>query len=160
MPPRVLAVAVLAQVLGGLTPVWTKLALVGLPPWTLVFSRQTIGLRPVRARRAPGGARRRVAAPWTRARRRAPAADLVGWLRAAAAPARQRRAARSTAVALRAAHAASSRSGSVLGSASCSPRVSARARAIAVALGTLGASLVVPRTACAPISAIAFGDVR
>ena len=39
-----LAVALLAQALGGLTAVWTKLALAGLPPWTLVFARQAIGL--------------------------------------------------------------------------------------------------------------------
>ena len=44
MPPRVLAVAVLAQVLAGLTAVWTKLALIGLPPWALVFTRQAIGV--------------------------------------------------------------------------------------------------------------------
>jgi drug/metabolite transporter (DMT)-like permease len=41
---RVLAVALFAQALGGLTPVWTKLALAGFEPWTLVFLRQLLGL--------------------------------------------------------------------------------------------------------------------
>jgi O-acetylserine/cysteine efflux transporter len=44
MSLRVLVAALLAQVFGGLTPVWTKLALAGLEPWTLVFTRQAIGL--------------------------------------------------------------------------------------------------------------------
>src|SRR5262245_42283915 len=66
MSPRVLAAAVLAQMLGGLTPIWTKLALEGLPPWTLVFARQAIGLvflfALARAGRR-GATRRR--SPWT-----------------------------------------------------------------------------------------------
>jgi drug/metabolite transporter (DMT)-like permease len=66
MPPLVLGAAVLAQVLGGLTPVWTKLALVGLPPWTLVFARQAIGLVFLFALARIGrGAAPRRSAPWT-----------------------------------------------------------------------------------------------
>src|SRR5262245_49382682 len=66
MTTRVLAAAVLAQMLGGLTPVWTKLALAGLSPWTLVFSRQAIGvfflLALARADRGSAAAPR---TPWT-----------------------------------------------------------------------------------------------
>jgi drug/metabolite transporter (DMT)-like permease len=42
--PAALAVGVAAQLCGGLTPILTKLALGGLPPWAMVASRQLLGV--------------------------------------------------------------------------------------------------------------------
>jgi len=157
MPPRVLDVAVLAQVLAGLTAVWTKLALIGLPPWALVFTRQAIGvvlllgLTRIGRRAAP-----RRAAPWTRS-------DvglllLISWggfalpqlLLATGAE-------RSTAVAY-ALLTPLEPIGIVLGSALWLSEGLPRARAIGVALGTLGASLVVLQDGLRPDLGDAFGD--
>lgn len=159
MPPLVLGAAVLAQVLGGLTPVWTKLALAGLPPWTLVFSRQAIGLVFLfaLARSMARGAGPRRSAPWT-------ARDfglllLISWggfalpqvLLAMGAE-------RSTAVAY-ALLTPLEPIGIVLGSALLLGEGLPRARAIALALGTLGASLVVLQDGLRPDLGDAFGDV-
>ena len=157
MPPRVLAVALLAQVLGGLTPVWTKLALEGLPPWTLVFARQASGSYSCSRSRASGAGRRRAAAPWT-------ARDiglllLISWggfalpqvLLATGAE-------RSTAVAY-ALLTPLEPIGIVIGGALWLSEGLPRARAIALVLGTLGASLVVLQDGLRPDLGDAFGDV-
>ncbi|HTO08731.1 MAG TPA: DMT family transporter [Myxococcota bacterium] len=44
MSPAVLFAVVLAQTCGGITPILTKLALVGLGPWSMVAARQLIGV--------------------------------------------------------------------------------------------------------------------
>ena len=158
MPPRVLAVALLAQTLGALTPVWTKLALVGLPPWSLVFARQLIGLvflfalaRAARLgaaapQRAVDGARSRHAArsrgPGSRCRR---SCSRTG-------------AERSTATAS-ALLTPLEPIGIVLGGALLLSEGLPRARAIALALGTLGASLVVLQDGLRPDLGDAFGDM-
>src|SRR5258706_2497444 len=156
MPTRVLAAAVLAQMLGGLTPIWTKLALAGLSPWTLVFSRQAIGVlflfALVRADRSAAPRRE----PWS-------ARDiglllLISWggfalpqvLLATGAQ-------RSTAVAY-ALLTPLEPIGIVAGSALLLGEGLPRARAIAVALGTLGASLVVLQDGLRPDLRDAFGD--
>jgi len=154
----VLAVALLAQALGGLTPVWTKLALAGLPPWTLVFARQAIGLvfLFVLARVTRGSAPRR-SAPWTA--RDVALLLLISWggfalpqvLLATGA-------ARSTAVAY-ALLTPLEPIGIVLGSAILLAEGLPRSRAIALALGTLGASLVVLQDGLRPDLGDAWGDV-
>jgi len=158
MPPLVLGAAVLAQVLGGLTPVWTKLALAGLPPWTLVFARQAIGLVFLFALARLGrGAAPRRSAPWT-------ARDfglllLISWggfalpqvLLAMGAE-------RSTAVAY-ALLTPLEPIGIVLGGALLLGEGLPRWRAIALAVGTLGASLVVLQDGLRPDLGDAFGDV-
>ena len=158
MPPLVLGAAVLAQLLGGLTPVWTKLALAGLPPWTLVFSRQAIGLVFLFALvRLGRGAAPRPTAPWT-------ARDiglllLISWggfalpqvLLAMGAE-------RSTAVAY-ALLTPLEPIGIVLGGALLLGEGLPRTRAIALALGTLGAALVVLQDGLRPDLGDAFGDV-
>jgi drug/metabolite transporter (DMT)-like permease len=158
MPPRVLAAALLAQVLGGLTPVWTKLALAGLPPWTLVCARQAIGLPLLIAlARVGSGAAPHRAAPWTA--RDVGLLLLISWggfalpqlLLATGA-------ARSTAVAY-ALLTPLEPIGIVLGSALWLSEGLPRARAIAVALGTLGASLVVLQDGLRPDLGNAFGDL-
>src|SRR5262249_6594271 len=157
MPPRVLAAALLAQVLGGLTAIWTKLALAGLPPWTLVFTRQTIGavflfgLARIGRRAAPVRT-----APWTM--RDVGLLLLIAWggfalpqlLLATGAK-------RSTAVAY-ALLTPLEPIGIVLGSALLLSEGLPRARAIGVALGTLGASLVVLQDGLRPDLGDAFGD--
>ena len=157
MPPLVLGAAVLAQVLGGLTPVWTKLALVGLPPWTLVFARQAIGLVFLFAlARAGRGAAPRRSAPWTA--RDVGLLFLISWggfalpqlLLATGA-------ARSTAVAY-ALLTPLEPIGIVLGGAILLSEGLPRTRAIALALGTLGASLVVLQDGLRPDLGDAFGD--
>jgi drug/metabolite transporter (DMT)-like permease len=157
MPPRVLAVALLAQVLGGLTPVWTKLALAGLPPWTLVCARQALGLLFLIAlARIGSGVAPRRTAPWTA--RDVGLLLLISWggfalpqiLLATGA-------ARSTAVAY-ALLTPLEPIGIVLGSALWLSEGLPRARAIAVALGTLGASLVVLQDGLRPDLGNAFGD--
>src|SRR5262245_9663865 len=157
MPPLVLGAAVLAQVLGGLTPVWTKLALEGLAPWTLVFARQAIGLVFLfgLARIGRSAAPRR-SSPWTL--RDIALLLLISWggfalpqiLLATGA-------ARSTAVAY-ALLTPLEPIGIVLGSAIVFSEGLSRARAIAVALGTLGASLVVLQDGLRPDLGDAFGD--
>jgi drug/metabolite transporter (DMT)-like permease len=157
MLPRVLAVALLAQMLGGLTPVWTKLALGGLEPWTLVFARQALGL-PILLALARAGRRAapRRSVPWT-------ARDLgllvfLSWagfalpqvLLAAGI-------ARSTAVAS-ALLTPLEPIGIVLGSALWLSEGLPRARAIALALGTLGASLIVLQDGLRPDLGDALGD--
>ena len=158
MPPLVLGAAVLAQLLGGLTPVWTKLALAGLPPWTLVFARQAIGLVFLFALARLGrGAAPRRSAPWT-------ARDfglllLISWggfalpqvLLAMGAE-------RSTAVAY-ALLTPLEPIGIVLGGALLLGEGLPRWRAIALAVGTLGASLVVLQDGLRPDLGDAFGDV-
>ena len=158
MPPRVLAVALLAQALGALTPIWTKLALTGLPPWTLVFARQLLGigflfaLTRVGRRSAP-----RRSAPWTR--RDAALLLLISWggfalpqvLLATGAE-------RSTATAY-ALLTPLEPIGIVLGGAILLSEGLPRARAIALVLGTLGASLVVLQDELRPDLGDAFGDV-
>jgi drug/metabolite transporter (DMT)-like permease len=158
MPPLVLGAAVLAQILGGLTPVWTKLALEGLPPWTLVFARQAIGLvflfALARIGRAAGPRR---SAPWT-------ARDfglllLISWggfalpqiLLAMGAD-------RSTAVAY-ALLTPLEPIGIVLGGAFLLSEGLSRARAIALVLGTLGASFVVLQDGLRPDLGNVFGDL-
>src|SRR5262245_58472965 len=135
-----LAVALFAQMLGGLTPVWTKLALQGLGPWTLVFARQAIGLPLLfalaRAGRSAAPVRR---APWSV--RDAALLLLLSWggfalpqiLLAAGV-------ARSTAV-VYALLTPLEPIGIVLGSALLLSEGLPLARAVAVALGTIGASL-------------------
>ena len=158
MPPLVLGAAVLAQVLGGLTPVWTKLALIGLPPWTLVFARQAIGLVFLFALARIGrGAAPRRSAPWTA--RDAGLLLLISWggfalpqlLLATGA-------ARSTAVAY-ALLTPLEPIGIVLGGAILLSEGLPRTRAIALALGTLGASLVVLQDGLRPDLGDALGDV-
>jgi drug/metabolite transporter (DMT)-like permease len=158
MPPRVLAAALLAQALGGLTPVWTKLALTGLPPWTLVFARQAIGLVFLFAlARAGRGSAPRRSAPWTL--RDAGLLLLISWggfalpqlLLATGA-------ARSTAVAY-ALLTPLEPIGIVLGGAILLAEGLPRSRAIALALGTLGGSLVVLQDGLRPDLGDAFGDV-
>jgi drug/metabolite transporter (DMT)-like permease len=158
MPPLVLGAAVLAQVLGGLTPVWTKLALTGLPPWTLVFARQAIGLVFLFALARIGrGAAPRRSAPWTA--RDAGLLLLISWggfalpqlLLATGA-------ARSTAVAY-ALLTPLEPIGIVLGSAILLSEGLPRSRAFALALGTLGASLVVLQDGLRPDLGNAFGDL-
>jgi len=158
MPPLVLGAAVLAQLLGGLTPVWTKLALEGLPPWTLVFARQAIGLvflfALARIGRAAGPRR---TAPWT-------ARDfglllLISWggfalpqiLLAMGAE-------RSTAVAY-ALLTPLEPIGIVLGGALLLSEGLPRTRAIALVLGTLGASFVVLQDGLRPDLGDVFGDL-
>jgi drug/metabolite transporter (DMT)-like permease len=157
MPTRVLAAAVLAQVLGGLTPVWTKLALAGLSPWTLVFARQAIGLgflfALARATRSAAPQRR---APWTP--RDVALLLLISWggfalpqvLLATGAE-------RSTAVAY-ALLTPLEPIGIVIGSALLLGEGLPRARAIGVALGTLGASLVVLQDGLRPDLGDPIGD--
>lgn len=158
MPPLVLAVALLAQALGGLTPVWTKLALEGLPPWTLVFARQAIGLVFLFALARIGrGAAPRRTAPWTI--RDVGLLLLISWggfalpqiLLATGAE-------RSTAVAY-ALLTPLEPIGIVLGGAIVLSEGLPRARAIALVLGTLGASLVVLQDGLRPDLGDALGDV-
>jgi O-acetylserine/cysteine efflux transporter len=158
MPPLVLGAAVLAQMLGGLTPVWTKLALAGLPPWTLVFARQAIGLVFLFAlARAGRGAAPRRSAPWTA--RDVGLLFLISWggfalpqlLLATGA-------ARSTAVAY-ALLTPLEPIGIVLGGAILLSEGLPRSRAIALALGTFGASLVVLQDGLRPDLGDAVGDV-
>src|SRR5258706_6847574 len=158
MPTRVLAAALLAQFLGGLTALWTKLALAGLPPWTLVFARQSIGIvflfAFARIGRAAAPHRR---APWTL--RDAGLLLLISWggfalpqvLLATGAQ-------RSTAVAY-ALLTPLEPIGIVLGSALLLGQGLPPARAIAVGLGTLGAALVVLQDGLRPDLGDAFGDV-
>jgi drug/metabolite transporter (DMT)-like permease len=158
MSQVVLAVALLAQTLGALTPIWTKLALEGLEPWTLVFARQLIGLgflfaiTRVGRRTAP-----RRTAPWTA--RDVSLLLLISWggfalpqiLLATGAD-------RSTAAAY-ALLTPLEPIGIVLGGAILLSEGLPRARAIALALGTLGASLVVLQDGLRPDLGDAFGDV-
>jgi drug/metabolite transporter (DMT)-like permease len=44
MAPAVLLAILVTQTVGGLSPIFTKLALEGFEPWTMVFSRQVLGL--------------------------------------------------------------------------------------------------------------------
>ncbi len=158
MSPRVLAIALLAQLLGGLTPIWTKLALAGLGPWSLVFARQAIGLplllAVVRAGRRAAPAR---SAPWS-------PRDLLlllalSWggfalpqvLLAAGI-------ARSTAVAS-ALLTPLEPIGIVAGSALFFSEGLSRARLAAVALGTLGASLIVLQDGLRPDLGDPIGDL-
>jgi drug/metabolite transporter (DMT)-like permease len=158
MASRVLAAALLAQALGGLTGLWTKLALIGLPPWTLVFSRQVIGLAFLFAlARAGRGAVPRRSEPWSA--RDVGLLFLISWggfalpqvLLAMGA-------ARSTATAY-ALLTPLEPIGIVLGSALWLGEGLPRARAIGVVLGTLGASLVVLQDGLRPDLGDAFGDV-
>ncbi len=158
MPPLVLAAALAAQVLGGLTPIWTKLALAGLPPWTLVFSRQAIGIVFLFALAHVGrSAAPRRRAPWTA--RDIALLLLISWggfalpqvLLATGAE-------RSTAVAY-ALLTPLEPIGIVLGSALLLSEGLPRTRAIAVALGTLGAGLVVLQDGLRPDLGDALGDV-
>jgi drug/metabolite transporter (DMT)-like permease len=58
MSPRVLLVVLVSQTCGGLTPIWTKLALGHIEPWTLVAARQLLGVLVLWAlSRVAGGAR-------------------------------------------------------------------------------------------------------
>jgi drug/metabolite transporter, DME family len=158
MPTRVLAAAVLAQMLGGLTPIWTKLALEGLSPWTLVFSRQAIGVLFLLALARAGHRRAQPRrAPWTA--RDVGLLLLISWggfalpqvLLATGAE-------RSTAVAY-ALLTPLEPIGIVLGGALLLGEGLPRARAIGVALGTLGAALVVLQDGLRPDLGDAFGDV-
>jgi drug/metabolite transporter (DMT)-like permease len=157
MAPRVLAAALLAQALGGLTGLWTKLALAGLPPWTLVFARQAIGLAFLYAlARASRGAAPRRTSRWTA--RDVALLLLISWggfalpqvLLAMGA-------ARSTATAY-ALLTPLEPIGIVLGSALWLGEGLPRARAIGVALGTLGASLVVLQDGLRPDLGDPAGD--
>ena len=156
MSPRVLAVALLAQVLGGLTPVWTKLALVGLEPWTLVFARSDRVAAAARAR-ARGSERRAIATSAVTTR------DLgllllLSWAASRcpsccwpqASRARPRWPARCL--------TPLEPIGIVLGSALWLSEGLPRARAIALALGTLGASLIVLQDGLRPDFGDALGD--
>jgi drug/metabolite transporter (DMT)-like permease len=158
METRVLAVALLAQAVGSLTPVWTKLALAGLPPWTLVFARQAIGLAFLSAlsratRRAPLEREQ----PWT-------ARDLatlvaISWFGFALPQVLLATGAqRSTAVAY-ALLTPLEPIGIVIGSALFLSEGLPRARVIALVLGTLGASLVVLQDGLHPDLGDAWGDV-
>ena len=158
MPPLVLGAAVLAQLLGGLTPVWTKLALEGLPPWTLVFARQAIGLVFLFALARLGrGTGPRRSAPWTT--RDFGLLLLISWggfalpqiLLAMGAE-------RSTAVAY-ALLTPLEPIGIVLGGAILLSEGLPRARAVALALGTLGASFVVLQDGLRPDLGDVFGDL-
>jgi O-acetylserine/cysteine efflux transporter len=158
MPPRVLAAALLAQTLGALTPIWTKLALAGLPPWMLVFTRQAIGLPFLYALARIGrGAAPRRSSPWTR--RDFGLLLLMSWggfalpqlLLATGA-------ARSTATAY-VLLTPLEPIGIVLGSALLLSEGLPRARAFAVALGTFGASLVVLQDGLRPDLGDALGDL-
>ena len=156
MPPRVLAAALLAQALGGLTSVWTKLALDGLGPWTLVFARQLLGLPFLLAlaqisRREP---RRR--ARWSA--RDVGMLLLLSWAGFALPQVLLAHGIeRSTAV-------SSSLLtplepiGIVLGSALWLSEGLPRARVIALLLGTLGASMIVVQDGLSPEFGDAFGD--
>src|SRR5258705_666529 len=44
MPLAVLVTVLVAQTCGALAPIFTKLALAGLPPWSLVATRQLVGI--------------------------------------------------------------------------------------------------------------------
>jgi drug/metabolite transporter (DMT)-like permease len=158
MPPRVLAVALLAQALGALTPIWTKLALTGLPPWTLVFSRQLLGIGFLFALTRVGrrsGPRR--SAPWTR--RDAALLLLISWAGFALPQVLLATGAeRSTATAY-ALLTPLEPIGIVLGGAILLSEGLPRARAIALALGTLGASLVVLQDELRPDLGDAVGVV-
>jgi drug/metabolite transporter (DMT)-like permease len=158
MPPRVLAAAVLAQILGGLTPLWTKLALAGLPPWTLVFARQAIGLPLLlllaRAGRAAAPCR---SAAWTA--RDVGLLLLISWAGFALPQVLL-----ATGIERSTASAYSLLTplepiGIVLGSALLLSEELPRARAIALALGTLGASLVVLQDGLRPDLGDPIGDV-
>jgi drug/metabolite transporter (DMT)-like permease len=159
MAPRVLAVAVLAQALGSLTPVWIKLALVGLPPWTLVFARQAIGIAFLfaLARLGRRAATQPRSAPWTA--RDLALLVLISWggfalpqvLLATGAQ-------RSTAVAY-ALLTPLEPIGIVLGSAIFLSEGLPRARVIALVLGTLGASLVVLQDGLRPDLGDPIGDL-
>ena len=157
MPSRVLAVALLAQTLGALTPIWTKLALDG--PLAVDAGVRAPGARVLvfllalaRVARAVRSARR---APWTRARPRTAAADLVGRASRCRRCCCATGAERSTATAY-ALLTPLEPIGIVLGGAIllCARGCRARARS-RVALGTLGSTRSsCCRTACAPTSAM------
>src|SRR5262245_30737174 len=44
MSPLVIAAVLVTQTCGALAPIFTKLALAGLPPWTMVTARQLVGI--------------------------------------------------------------------------------------------------------------------
>jgi drug/metabolite transporter (DMT)-like permease len=158
MPTRVLAAAVLAQVLGGLTPVWTKLALAGCRRGRSYFARQAIGLgflfALARATRSAAPQRR---APWTP--RDVALLLLISWggfalpqvLLATGAERFDRGR-------LRAAHAARADRDRDRQRALALGEGLPRARAIGVALGTLGASLVVLQDGLRPDLGDPIGD--
>ena len=58
---------------------WTKLALAGLPPWTLVFARQVIGIAFLFALARLGPPRRAAAAGTVDGARRSAAILLISW---------------------------------------------------------------------------------
>jgi len=157
MSLRVLIVALSAQVLGGLAPVWTKLALGGLEPWTLVFARQAIGLPLLFAlARAGRGVAPRRHVPWST--RDLGLLLLLSWAGFALPQVLLASGiARSTAVA-GALLTPLEPIGIVLGSALWLSEGLPRARAVALVLGTLGASLIVLQDGLRPDLGDAFGD--
>ena len=152
-----LAAALLAQALGGLTPVWTKLALEGSRRGRSCSRARRSARVPLRARARGRGSAPRRSAPWT-------ARDfgllLLISLGGFALPQvlLAMGAERSTAVAY-ALLTLLDPIGIVLGGALLLSEGLPRSRAIALALGTLGASLVVLQDGLRPDLGDAFGDV-
>lgn len=158
MSPRVLAIALLAQLFGGLTPVWTKLALAGFEPWTLVFLRQLLGLPLLFAlARSASSATPPRRAAWTP--RDLWLLALLSWV-GFALPQLLLTAGieRSTAVAS-ALLTPLEPIGIVVGSALWFSEGLSRARIAALLLGTLGASLIVLQDGLRPDLGDPFGDL-